>query len=64
MPGKRTRCGKPMKQYAINRPRDYDPAPVCGRPRGHPGPCVTGEAWQRCVRRYREYWAALRNRTP
>ena len=56
----RPRCAKPMKQYAIDRTRDYDPAPVCGRPRGHPGTCVTGEAWQRNLRRWREYQAALR----
>jgi hypothetical protein len=64
MPGKRPRCGKPMKQYALNRLRDYDPAPACGRPAGHPGNCVTGEAWQRGLDRHREYRYALRNRTP
>ena len=53
-----------MKQYALDRPRDDDPAPVCGRPRGHPGWCVTEEAYQRDLRRWQEYQAALRKKTP
>ena len=61
---KQPRCRKPMRFYKLNRPRDYDPAPACGRPRGHPGSCVTEEAWQRDLQRYREYWAALKRRTP
>jgi hypothetical protein len=58
VPGKRPRCHKPMKQYSLDRPRAYDPAPVCGRPRGHPGNCLTTETYEQCLQRRRDYRAA------
>jgi hypothetical protein len=64
MPGERPRCAKPMKFHEISRPRDYDPAPACGRPAGHPGRCITAESYQRYLQKHKDYQAALRNKTP
>ena len=44
---KRPRCRRPLRPYETATVPALDPDPVCGRPQGHPGKCLSEDAWER-----------------
>ena len=44
---KRPRCRKPVRPYETATVPALDPDPVCGRPEGHNGKCLSEDAYER-----------------
>lgn len=45
---KRPRCRRPLRPYSATPPAIVpDPDPLCGRPEGHRGKCLSEDAWER-----------------
>jgi hypothetical protein len=47
------RCARPMEPREM-RGEPYEPEPVCGRPAGHRGQCLSAAAWRHEIERARE----------